>query len=187
MTSCGCTSALTRRGGSSASTNVFELQRPRLATWAASSRVNGGADWGWTRLGIGRPPPLRIFCRGFGSFVLPTTHTHDHSKPGVCGWSAAHQDPNGDQAQRGLRETERARRGERTSTTQRKSTNKTGATATTTHGDGTGQAEKNGKPQGHGQRSWGGAGADRYGTTTGGAASAQSGAMASGMRRRGDG
>jgi hypothetical protein len=52
--------------------------------------VNGGADWGWTRLGIWRPPPLRRLCRGFGSFVLPTTHTHDQRSNQGCAGGRQH-------------------------------------------------------------------------------------------------
>jgi hypothetical protein len=90
MTSCGCTRALTRRGVSSASTPCLRFSLRVRRRGRLPQRVNRDADRG-TRLGIGRPPPLRRFCRGFGSLVLPTTHTHDQRSNQGCAGGRQHK------------------------------------------------------------------------------------------------
>jgi hypothetical protein len=67
---------------------------------------------GWADPWIWRPPPLRLFCRGFGSLVLPTTHTHHQGTDQGCAGGREHERPKKrEEAQRGLKER-RGRRGE---------------------------------------------------------------------------
>jgi hypothetical protein len=110
MTSCGCTSALTRRSGSSASTAVSELQPPRPATWAPSStcepRRGSGVDASRDRASAPAAPLLQGFWL---SCAADHPHTRSEIKPRVCGWSVAQESQTRQRRSGGSRRDEKTR------------------------------------------------------------------------------